>query len=213
MSTRSHGGGGGAARGPRGSRLLPGSLLGMGEWGRGTPPARLCVACSAPCREPGGLGAELGVPSGARGAQLGAAPCPKGAPWPARTPPQPRCHFKDDLQLSHVALQKGSPCPLLPRCRGFRGFPGVRPGLGTGRAGCPALRPGEASARGEPVPPLPGAVPPRSPPGTLKVLKVKYYRLLCCCLTTTDKLRTSCQNVSAQQINIQNESQRYVVYN
>lgn len=46
-----------------------------------------------------------------------------------------------------------------------------------------------------------------------KVLKVKYYRLLCCCLTTTDKLRTSCQNVSAQQINIQNESQCYVVYN
>lgn len=46
-----------------------------------------------------------------------------------------------------------------------------------------------------------------------KVLKVKYYRLLCCCLTTTDKLRTSCQNVSAQQINIQNESQLYVVYN
>lgn len=52
-----------------------------------------------------------------------------------------------------------------------------------------------------------------SPPGALKVLKVKYYCLLCCCLTTTDKLRTSCQNVSAQQINIQNESQRYVVYN
>lgn len=71
--------------------------------------------------------------------------------------------------------------------------------------------------QGSPIPRAPScpslSPPSLSPPSTLKVLKVKYYRLLCCCLTTTDKLRTSCQNVSAQQINIQNESQRYVVYN
>lgn len=54
---------------------------------------------------------------------------------------------------------------------------------------------------------------PEPLPARREVLKVKYYCLLCCCLTTTDKLRTSCQNVSAQQINIQNESQHYVVYN
>ena len=43
--------------------------------------------------------------------------------------------------------------------------------------------------------------------------KLKYYRRLCCCLTTTDKLKTSCQNVSAQQINMQSEWRPSAVYN
>lgn len=107
-----------------------------------------------------------------------------------RTPPN---HFMGDLCIWNLPLQK---VPCASHLQGFRGSPIPRAG-------------------GEPVPPVPPCSPPPSlsPPSTLKVLKVKYYRLLCCCLTTTDKLRTSCQNVSAQQINIQNESQRYVVYN
>lgn len=98
-------------------------------------------------------------------------------------------HFKGSLCIWHLSCLLCFPSPGILGLSYSQSSRGARPP-------CPSLSP-----------------PPFSPPSTLKVLKVKYYRLLCCCLTTTDKLRTSCQNVSAQQINIQNESQRYVVYN
>lgn len=139
-----------------------------------------------------GLGAAHtpGVPPGDRGGTGTSAGTRLKGLGGVGSPPN---HFMGDLCIWHLPLQK---VPCASHLQGFRGSPIPRAG-------------------GEPVPPVPPCSPPPSlsPPSTLKVLKVKYYRLLCCCLTTTDKLRTSCQNVSAQQINIQNESQRYVVYN
>lgn len=133
----------GAARDPWGSPTLPGSLLGPG-WGLGprTPPphgwqgSTLCVECLALHREPRGLG-HLGVPPGAGGAPAGCCPMPPAAPRRAGTSPH---HFKGDLQILHLPLQKGSPCPLPPQHRGFGGslLPRVCPGLGTEPAGCPA---------------------------------------------------------------------------
>lgn len=216
MSARSHGGSGGllgtlrALCRSRGPFWEPG-----GGCGDGDPP---CMAgraqrwCSALCRELMGSG-HPGVPPGLGVPQLGAGPCPWEDQGLLAERGPPRCHFKGSLQLS--PLQWGSLCPPPPRCRGFRGslLAGLWPGLDTEHAGCPAAPRQGKRPRGACSPPHPRPLPSLSPPGTLKVLKVKYYRLLCCCLTTTDKLRTSCQNVSAQQINIQNESQRYVVYN
>lgn len=199
MSARSHRGGGGLLGALGAPGVPPGDK--EGGVGPGDPPALPALRARL-WRARGIWGSllGLGVP------QLGAALCPKGLLGElGPAPPRPRYHFKGDLRIFHLSLL----CPLV------LGIPGLPPSQGSALGiGGARLRPGEASARGEPVHVCPPpSLPSRSPPGTLKVLKVKYYRLLCCCLTTTDKLRTSCQNVSAQQINIQNESQRYVVYN
>lgn len=201
----------GAVRDPQGSPLLPGSLLGMGGGvGPGDPSCmagrvQCCVLCAWLCAGSLKGSGHLGVPSGCCPVPLGG----PGAPGRARTLPVPfQGQFADLLS----AAAEGLPVPsaaLVP------GISGLLPSRGLARSrhracGVPSCTPARRAPAGSPSPP---SLPSLSPPGTLKVLKVKYYRLLCCCLTTTDKLRTSCQNVSAQQINIQNESQHYVVYN
>lgn len=134
----------GAARNPRGSPTLPGSLLGPG-WGLGprTPPpptagrAQRCVLrawlCTGSLEGSGIWGSPLGLGV----LQLGAAPCPQRLPDELGPP---RHHFKGDLQILHLPLQKGSPCPLPPQHWGFGGslLPRVCPGLSTEHAGCPA---------------------------------------------------------------------------
>lgn len=171
-----------------------------GHWRWGTP-WHGWVLCARLCA--GSLGGSRGSPLGLRVPQLGAAPSSLGLLGTLRSP---QCHFKGDLQV----WQRAAP----GLCRPTPGTLGLPPGrcLAPSR-GAPGCAPARRGPVGSPSPLSPPSLPSCSPPGTPKVLKVKYYRLLCCCLTTTDKLRTSCQNVSAQQINIQNESQRYVVYN
>lgn len=213
MSVRSHREGGCSEPSglPDAPGVPPGARVGTGA--TDTPPhgwqgSTLCVACWALHREPGGLG-HLGVPPGAGGAPAGCCPMPPATLGRARTSSAP---FQGQFADLASAAAEGLPLPSATPAPGIWGLPPSQGLSGAQHRACGVSS--WAPARQAPAGSLsPPSLPSLSPPGTLKVLKVKYYRLLCCCLTTTDKLRTSCQNVSAQQINIQNESQRYVVYN
>ena len=216
MSARSHGGGGGLLGTLGAPRRSWGPSWGRrgGGVGPGDPPctagrAQRCVLCARLCAGSLEGSGHLGVPPGAGGAPAGCCPVPPGAPGRAGTPSVP---FQERFADLASAAAEGLPVPSASPALGILGLPPSQglPGARHPACGVPGCAPVKRAPAGSPSPP---SFPSLSPPGTLKVLKVKYYRLLCCCLTTTDKLRTSCQNVSAQQINIQNESQRYVVYN
>lgn len=182
------------------------------EKGSGT--ARKCQRAAA------GGGAAGGPP--AMGAARMGTPSPVLLPAvPALVEPLgnvPRCHRHPKLVApsdSGVPPAAASPPGQdLPR-RGSPTDPAPAPGS---THGCVQPHPSSwpRARRGWGCSEAAGSSPRHRPeplPARREVLKVKYYCRLCCCLTTTDKLRTSCQNVSAQQINIQNESQHYVVYN